>query len=209
MVITVPPDFSANLVSGTGDDPQRAVLMLHRDDSNGFIVGLLTASVQNQLEAAIDRAAIGAYFETVFANLDTVKTDVTKAADGATQLASAANTATTGATDLSAGITTAKQGSAALVTGLADAKTGSAQLVSGTADAKSGSASLVTGLNTLQTASDKLVPAAEDVASGAQSLASTAVPVLNALGAAVPAIGQAGANVEQATDDHRGSVTSN
>jgi putative membrane protein len=201
MVITVPPDFSANLVSGTGDDPQRAVLMLHRDDANGFVVGLLTASVQNQLEAAIDRAAIGAYFETVFANLETVKADVTKAADGATQIATGANAATKGATDLAAGITTAKQGSADLVTGLGDAKAGSTQLVTGLSDAKAGSASLVTGLGTLQTGSDNLVPAAEDVASGAQQLASTAVPVLNALGAAVPAIGQAAVNVQQATDN--------
>src|SRR6476469_8795239 len=193
MVITVPPDFSANLVSGTGDDPQRAVLMLHRDDANGFVVGLLTASVQNQLEAAIDRAAIGAYFETVFANLETVKADVTKAADGATQIATGANAATKGATDLAAGITTAKQGSADLVSGLAAAK--------------AGSASLVTGLGTLQTGSDALVPAAEDVASGAQQLASTAVPVLNALGTAVPALGQAAANVEQATSDTAALVT--
>ena len=109
MVITVPPDFSANLVSGTSEDPQRAVLMLHRDDFNGFVVGLLTASVQNQLEAAIDRAAIGAYFETVFANLETVKADVTKAADSATQIATGADAATKGATDLAAGITTAQQ----------------------------------------------------------------------------------------------------
>src|SRR6478752_519979 len=207
MVITVPPDFSANLVSGTSDDPQRAVLMLHRDDANGFVVGLLTASVQNQLEAAIDRAAIGAYFETVFANLETVKADVTKAADSATQIATGADAATKGATDLATGIATAQQGSAELVSGLADAKTGSTQLVTGLADAKAGSASLVTGLGTLQTGSDQLVPAAEDVASGAQQLASTAVPLLNALGTAVPALGQAAANVQQATSDTAALVT--
>ncbi|MEP6561945.1 MAG: YhgE/Pip domain-containing protein [Nakamurella sp.] len=195
LTVIIPEDFSANLVSGQGDDPQRAVVTLHRDDANGYAIGLLTASVQTQLEAAIDRAAIGAYFETVFANLDTIKTDVTNAATGATQLAAGADTITKGATDLSTGITTAKDGSAQLVTGLADAKTGSSALVTGSADAKAGSASLLTGLTTLDTGAQTLQPAAQEVADGNAQLASEVVPLLGALGGAVPAIQTAGETV--------------
>ncbi len=201
MVITVPPDFSANLVSGTSEDAQRAVLMLHRDDSNGFAVGLLTASVQNQLEAAIDRAAIGAYFETVFANLETVKADVTKAADSATQIATGADAATKGANDLATGITTAQQGSTELVTGLGDAKTGSTQLVSGLSDAKAESASLVTGLTALDTGASQLVSAASDVSSASQNLSSTVGPATISVNAAVPPLGQASADLPVLSDN--------
>lgn len=201
LTITIPSDFSANLASGSGEDPQRAVVMLHRDDVNGYVIGLLTASVQTKLEAAIDRAAIGAYFESVFTNLDNIKTEITSAADGANQLAAGTTTALTGATDLSTGITTAKDGSAQLVVGLADAKTGSSELVTGTADAKTGSATLLSGLTTLQQGSAELAPAAAEVASGNQQLASTVVPLINAVSGALPGVTAASDNVALATQD--------
>jgi putative membrane protein len=201
LTVIIPADFSANLVSGQGEDPQRAVVTLHRDDANGYVIGLLTASVQNQLEAAIDRAAIGAYFETVFANLDTIKTDVTNASTAATQLATGADTVAKGATDLSTGITTAKDGSAQLVTGLADSKTASSALVTGSSDAKAGSASLVTGLTTLDTAAQNLSPTAQEVADGNAQLASDLGPALSALGPGITASQSAADAVSTTTSD--------
>jgi putative membrane protein len=201
LTVIIPEDFSANLVSGQGEDPQRAVVTLHRDDANGYVVGLLTASVQTQLEAAIDRAAIGAYFETVFANLDTIKTDVTNAATAATQLATGADAVAKGATDLSTGITTAKDGSALLVTGLADSKTTSSSLVTGSSDAKAGTASLVTGLTTLDTDAQNLSPTAQEVADGNAQLASDIGPALSSLGPAIVASQAAADAVSTATGD--------
>lgn len=108
LIITIPPEFSADLASGAGQNPTRATIVAQRNDANGFVVGLLTASVQTQLEAAIDRAAIGSYFESVFANLDTVRTDIGKAATGAGQLSTGADTALAGSKELSTGIKTGK-----------------------------------------------------------------------------------------------------
>ena len=201
LIVTIPPEFSADLASGASQNPTRATVQLQRNDANGFVVGLLTQSVQAQLEAAIDRAAIGSYFESVFANLDTIRTDIGKAATGAGELASGTSTALAGSKDLSTGIKTAKAGSAQLVTGLAGAKQGSAQLVTGTSDAKAGSAALVTGLTSLQSGASELVPGAQQVADGNQQLASTVVPVLDAVSKAVPSLGQAGANITAATTD--------
>jgi putative membrane protein len=201
LTVIIPEDFSANLVSGQGEDPQRAVVTLHRDDANGYVIGLLTASVQNQLEAAIDRAAIGAYFETVFANLNTIKTDVTNASAAATQLATGADTVAKGANDLSTGITTAKDGSAQLVTGLADSKAASSALVTGSADAKAASASLVTGLTTLDTNAQNLSPTAQEVADGNSQLASDLGPALSALGPAIVTSQSAADAVSTTTSD--------
>ena len=201
MIITIPPEFSANLVSGASDDPTRAVVTVTRDDANGYVAGLLTVSVQNALEAAINRAAVGAYFDSVFANLATIKTDITTAAGTATQLAAGADATVKGATDVSTGIATAKNGSAQLVSGLADAKTESSALVTGTSDAKAGSASLVTGLTTLETGSGQLVSAAGDVSSGSQQLSSTIGPASNSVNAAVQPLGQASANLPVISDN--------
>src|SRR5664279_3877441 len=198
LTIIIPPDFSADLASGATTDPQRAVIYLHRDDVNGYVIGLLTASVQTKLEGAIDRAAIGAYFDSVFTNLDSIRGEVTTAAGSATKLAAGAKGVQTGATGLAKGISAEKDGSAQLVTGLADAKSGSAALVTGATTAQTGSAQLVAGLGTLQSGVSDLGPAADAVASGNRQLADTVVPVLNALIPVLPSIADAGTTMSAA-----------
>ena len=73
MVITVPETFSTNLVSGQGDDPQRAQIMLQRNDANGFVSGSITNSAQTSIAKAIDETAVLSYFDAVFANLKVIR----------------------------------------------------------------------------------------------------------------------------------------
>src|SRR6478736_4920680 len=87
LTITVPADFSAHLASASGDDPRRAVLQMHRDDVNGYVIGIMTSTVQDKLTAAINQAAEQSYFSAIFANLDDIHTQVSAAADGAGHLA--------------------------------------------------------------------------------------------------------------------------
>jgi putative membrane protein len=209
LTIIIPPDFSADLASGATQDPQRAVIYLHRDDVNGYVIGLLTASVQTKLEGAIDRAAIGAYFDSVFTNLDSIRGEVTTAAGSATKLAAGAKDVQTGATGLAKGISAEKDGSAQLVTGLTDAKSGSAALVTGATTAQTGSAQLVAGLGTLQSSASELVTEADGVASGNQQLADTAVPVLNQLNSALSGVGQSASDMKAAADKVNSLVASN
>ena len=207
LTITIPADFSANLVSGATDDPQRAVVIMNRDDVNGYVIGLMTSTVQQRLEAAINRAAISAYFDSVFTNLDTLKQNVTDAATGAGQLATGADSALTGATSLATGITQLKDGSAQLVTGLNDAKAGSSQLVTGLGTAKDGSGKLVTGLTQLQQGSSSLVTGAQQVSDGNAKLVGTVVPVLDKVNAAIPNLQQANADAKARIDAFGTSVT--
>jgi putative membrane protein len=200
LTITIPADFSANLVSGATDDPQRAIVIMNRDDVNGYVIGLMTSTVQQRLEAAINRAAISAYFDAVFTNLDTLKQNVTDAANGATQLATGADSALAGATQLSGGITQLKDGSGQLVTGLNEAKTGSSQLVTGLGTAKDGSGKLVTGLTQLQQGAGQLVTGAQQVSDGNTKLASTVVPVLDKVTAAIPDLQQANTDAKAKID---------
>ena len=83
MIVEIPPDFSTNLVSGSGATPERANVNIRLNDANGYLTELLVASAQPQLQAAIDRAAIGVYLESVFANLDTIRDGVQAAAGAA------------------------------------------------------------------------------------------------------------------------------
>jgi len=201
MIVDIPADFSANLVSGAGPDPTRAVVQLSVNDANGYLSDKLVLSAQTRLEAAINRAAVGAYFEAVFANLDTIKVGVTAAATSATQLATGADTAAVGATDQATGITAAKDLSAGQLAGLADAKASSSQLVTTAGDAKAGSASLVTGLSTLDSSSSQTASTAADVAASSQQLAGSVGPAISSVNAAVQPLGQAGADLPVISDN--------
>ncbi len=201
MIITIPPDFSANLISGSGPDPERAVISLRRDDANGYLFDLMADSVQDELESAIDRAAIGAYLDSVFANLGTIKTEVTQAATDATALAAGSATTLTTASDLSTGISTSVQDSAEVTSGLALAKEQSTQLVTGITQAQTASASLVTAITPLESTASQVASDADSVASGNAQLASSLTPAIGAVTSAVPPLGQATVNTEAATSD--------
>lgn len=207
MIVEIPPDFSTNLVSGSGDLPQRANVNLRLNDATGYLTELLVASAQPRLEAAIDRAAIGAYLESVFANLDTIRTAIRSAADSAAKMSADTATALTQATDLSAAVSTAKQSSTAVVGDLATAKSSSAALVAAAGDAKAGSAAAVTALGSATTAASNLSSSADSAASSASSLAGSVGPAVAAINSAAPALGQSAANVEAATQDTSDLVT--
>ena len=136
-------------------DPTRAVVQLILNDANGYLSDVLAASAQTQLEAAIDRAAVGAYFEAVFANLDTIKADVTGRGDRRDAAGHRRRRGGRGRHRPVHRHHHCEGLSAQQVAGLADAKVVSTELVTASGDAKAGSASLVTGLSTLETSASQ------------------------------------------------------
>ncbi|MFT3876264.1 MAG: YhgE/Pip domain-containing protein [Propioniciclava sp.] len=131
MVITVPDDFSARLVSGQGDHPQRAGITLRRNDANGFVIGTITNSAQNSIARALDETTVRSYFEAVFANLATIREGMLAASDGAAQLDDGARKARDGSVTLDQGLATAADGGRQLATRLDDLQAGAGRLATG------------------------------------------------------------------------------
>ncbi|GAB47780.1 YhgE/Pip family protein [Mobilicoccus pelagius] len=114
MIITIPEDFSENLVSAGDFTPKRAGLELRRDDANGFIVGTLTGKADDALGKTLDATVSETYFQALFVNVDKMRQGLVAAADGAkkldTNLAKAADgvhqldTAVTAAVDDNRGV---------------------------------------------------------------------------------------------------------
>lgn len=183
LVISVPETFSADLVSAADYDPQRAQIMLHRNDANGFVIGTITNSAQNSIARAIDETAVKSYFEAVFANLTTIRESLLAAADGATQLDEGLAQAKDGSGQLRAGAGEAAQGASTLAEG-------AQQLSSGLGDAAAGAATLKSGLTALDTGAQRLAEGATQVAGGTQTLADTVDPVLSLAAERLPGIQQ-------------------
>ncbi len=144
--ITVPADFSAKLASGSTGTPERASMQIVLDDANGYIVGKMAETVQSELTNKIDAAAVSAYFQSVFGNLDRLRSGIIQASDGAGKLRDGANSA--------------RDGSAALATGLAQLKTGADQLAPGAKQVAGGVGQIA----------DAVVPAANRIADALPSI---------------------------------------
>jgi putative membrane protein len=108
--ITVPADFSSRLASVAGGTPRRASLAVELNDANNYIVGIIAATAQSELQAQVNAAAQTAYLESGLGSLAQVRSRLKQAADGAAQLHSGArrlssglNTLGSGANDLADG----------------------------------------------------------------------------------------------------------
>ncbi len=144
--ITIPSDFSADIVSPTGDRPAQAPLRFTFNDSNSYLGSLIG---QNVARAVINDVNASVGEQTVTSVL-------------------------TGLTDAGAGLTKAADGAGQLADGLAAARDGSAQLADGTRQLST-SVDRVTGplIDFLQRFDDKGIDA--DVVAAAADRLSHAV----------------------------------
>ena len=117
MVITVPRDFSTQLASLSGTDPEQATVEFDLNDANGYVAGIMASTVEAELRNQINTAVYVTFATTIFG-------DLTELNEGLTQ-------ASTGAGDLSDGIGSAHTGTAELQTGLDQLTAGAEQVADG------------------------------------------------------------------------------
>lgn len=200
LTVTVPAEFSANLVSGAGEDPRRAEIWLQRNDANGFVIGSITDKARDSITESVNASAIEAYFKAVFANLAKIRTGLIQASDGSGQLATGLDSARTGSTKLASGAKSAAAGGHQLADG-------AGKLATGIGTAKTGADKLASGLNTLHSGTKKLASGASQVASGVHQLETKVDP---ALAGAEKLLGRIGGNAQltSAIDRLAGRVSS-
>lgn len=181
MTLTIPEDFSENLISGAGDDPRRAQIDLRRNDANGFVVGSITASAENAIGMSVDESAIDSYFRAVFANLAEIRQGMSEARDGASDLADGLDEAHDGATELDDGASDAHAGSI-------EVADGAQALADGASEAEEGADDLELGLTELKEGSEDLSSGADELAEGTQTAADAILPALDAVIEDLPTI---------------------
>jgi putative membrane protein len=129
--ITLPEDFSAAIVSPSGDHPEKAHIEFKFNDANNYLASIMgqnaAREVLNQVSAKVGEQVIG----TALGEVTDAGAGIKKAADGAEQLSAGLTTANDGAHELAAGsqtlaanLVTARDGSAALAAGTRQLSTG-------------------------------------------------------------------------------------
>lgn len=187
--ISVPEDFSRKLASGATGTPQRAGMLITLDDANGYIVGKMAETVQAELQTKISAAAVSAYFESVFGNLQRLRAGITKAASGANSLRD--------------NLTTAKTGSGKLVSGLTQLKSGADRLAPGAQQVSSGvdqiTSAVVPVANAIAAA---IPPVTHNAATAADDAATLAARSADAAGVVAGDANSVQARVTQLGKDH-------
>lgn len=127
-IVTLGPDFSRDLVSASGDDPEQAEIRLTTNDANSYLAGTIadqvTAAVRDSLTREVGEEAA----RTLLDGLATVRSSIADAADGARRLADGADSARSGADTLADGSATAADGASTLAGGLATLRDATAAL---------------------------------------------------------------------------------
>lgn len=112
--IEVPPEFSAKLSTAANKEPQRAAVMITKNDANGYVVGIMADTMKAELQNQINAAAHSAYGRSLYGEMDAVREKLRMASDTSGQLVEG--------TELS------KQGTAGLTTSVDGMRDGAAQV---------------------------------------------------------------------------------
>lgn len=183
MAITIPNDFSAHIASVTSVSPSKATINYTVTPSKNYIGSLISNQAAEKVVTNAKQTITESYTSAIFAQLDTLKTGMGQAADGATQLADGTSQLSNGITTYTAGVSSLAGGQAQLNTGLAQLQNGSQQLASGlsqmnnqlpTADQvaqlQAGTTKIQQGLDSLNTQVKQTNPAVAKVSSDAATV---------------------------------------
>ena len=177
MEIKIPSDFSKNAGSLVSDKPTSSTIHYQTSKGHNFIASKMSDSAMEKLKEKVSKNITETYTKTIFENLTTLASGVTKAADGSDQLVDGSQTLKSGSSDISsnldklatssltfkdgadtlnvgigqymAGVSTLKDGSASLSQAVTQYTDGAAQLANGTNQLATGTANLAAGVSKL------------------------------------------------------------
>jgi putative membrane protein len=167
---TIPTDFSADLVSASGDDPQRAQIVLATNDTNSYLSTTIAEQAAKTIRASVTERVGREAATQLLVGLSDIRTSLGDAADGSAQLNDGLGTSVGGADRLSAGAADARDGAVRLAGGAADAHQGADQLAAGAATADTGARTLADGTATLSTGAATLDTGLQQLRSGTAEL---------------------------------------
>ncbi|MCB0910841.1 MAG: YhgE/Pip domain-containing protein [Propionibacteriaceae bacterium] len=175
--VTVPTDFTGDVLSLGEDDPTAARIMVSYDDSNSFLASTLGRTAMLEVRDAVNKKVSKEAVNTLLVGVGDARDGFAKASDGAFELADGLSEAADGADRLDVGAQDLADGAARLAAGTDDLGTGGATLrdklkeyVAGVKQAGAGAEELSAGAANLTALQDGLARAA-DTGTGAPALA--------------------------------------
>ena len=143
--LTFPADFSNDLDSSGDASPTQASLVLTTNDTNSYLSTTLAKQAASAVQAVIAQQVGEHAARTLLDAVDSIRTGLVDASDGASQLADATATAATGAQSLATGSSTLASGAQSLSAGLSELDSQAAALPGSASTLAGGAASVASG----------------------------------------------------------------
>ena len=185
--VTVPAEFSADIVSAGGADPTSAQLLVTYNDANSFLASTLGRSAMTQVRDAVAATVGEQGVDKVLVGLGSARDGFAQASDGALTLRAAGGQLADGAQQVADGATSAATGAAALADGSKQLVSGSSALTAGAQKLADGAGALATGAGATATGAAQVSTGAGRLADGASGAATSSASL--AAGAAQVATG--------------------
>ncbi|MCX7522942.1 YhgE/Pip domain-containing protein [Microbacterium sp. STN6] len=179
--VTLPADFSAALTSSSGANPHQARVLLTTNDANSYLSTTIgkqaIETIRSSIVKKVNEQAAGQFL----ASLATIRTSLTDAASGASQLADGAATASEGATRLADGTAQLSSGATDLNAGLATLQGATASLPAQTRQLADGARQVANGNATVASLGQQVAGAAADAAAAVPAARADIAAQLDAL----------------------------
>lgn len=147
--IEIPSDFSASIASISSDEPRQAELQLRTNDANNYLATTIGKQAVEKIQATVAEKVVTDAGLTLLDALNTIRVQLSDAADGAGRLAD--------------GLATAQGGADQLASGSAELATATAALRDGAASLATGAGQVATGTQQLAGVADRVAAASTDV----------------------------------------------
>ncbi|RZU62901.1 YhgE/Pip domain-containing protein [Zhihengliuella halotolerans] len=213
--LTIPEDFSASLTSPENfDAAQQAILELTTNDANNAMIGTiadkLAGEVHNSVAAEVGEETANQFltgFGRIHSQLTTAAEGASELHDGTTTLAGGTDDLLDGAVklndgagELATGARTLHGGTSDLVDGQRKLVDGATQLSSGASELSSGASELSSGLGTLKDKTSDLPSKTSQLADGAEQVADGNEQLNEKVQSAADAVEQIGQETEDRVD---------
>ena len=213
ILLRVPADFSADLVTGPDQDarPEAARLSVTTDDATNYLSGVFSRTAFDEVRAAAAASAAKGYFDKMLIGFTDLKQQTAEAADGANRLDDGTRDAANGARRLNGGLGDAESGSSTLANGLSTAAGGADDLANGLSQLNAGAAQLAAGTRqaaqggqrlagAVDAATDRIEPVLRDNAELIEDAANQVAAGSEALAANVDKLDEAAAGAVRDAD---------
>ncbi|CAI9390849.1 YhgE/Pip family protein [Microbacterium sp. T2.11-28] len=188
-VLTIPEEFSADVLSIATDDPRAAQITLQTTATASPVGALAAEAVTAAAAAELGEQITVAYLTEVFDGFDSIASGMASAADGAaslsdgaTQISSGADSLGSGAAELADGLDTAAGSAASLADGAERVADGAASLADGADDLSGGAGEVAAGARALGEGAQTLSAGLDDTASGAARVTEATASVASGAG---------------------------
>lgn len=174
-VVTIPSNFSAAATS-TADAAraQRATIDIKVSDRSKIADSAVAQAVTGTAVRVLGQQLTTAYLQNVLVGFSTLHDKLGEASDGATKLATGAQSLSTGAQQLASGAGQVGTGAQSLASGTAQLATGIGALQSGAGSLSGGASSLASGVRQVSGGASSLASGLDQLAAQTSSAAATA-----------------------------------